>query len=151
MTRVWIESVLEQPTAAVTLRLRQPEIATAFRQPLTQVWNYLRLHPDLRQGGHNLFLYRDKDAGDLMTVEIGVQVSRAFEGDGEVICSGTPAGMVATALHVGAYERLVETHARVQDWCRQQGHLTAGIDWETYGDWNDDPAKLETRVSYLLR
>jgi hypothetical protein len=27
----------------------------------------------------------------------------------------------------------------------------AGVDWEVYGDWNDDEAKLETHVYYLLR
>ena len=26
----------------------------------------------------------------------------------------------------------------------------AGTSWEIYGDWNDDPTKLETLVVYLL-
>jgi hypothetical protein len=26
----------------------------------------------------------------------------------------------------------------------------AGKSWEIYGDWSDDPAKLETRVEYFL-
>ena len=25
-----------------------------------------------------------------------------------------------------------------------------GGTWEIYGDWTDDPAKLETRIEYLL-
>ena len=25
------------------------------------------------------------------------------------------------------------------------------LSWEIYGDWSDDPSKLETTVAYLLR
>jgi hypothetical protein len=45
----------------------------------------------------------------------------------------TQAGRVATPLHV------------------KNGYAPAGVDRDVYGDWNDDPAKQETRVFYLLR
>jgi hypothetical protein len=27
----------------------------------------------------------------------------------------------------------------------------AGKSWEIYGDWSDDPSKLETTIMYLLK
>jgi hypothetical protein len=36
-------------------------------------------------------------------------------------------------------------------WCAARGHRLQGTRWEIYGDWADDPAVLETQVSYLIR
>jgi len=44
-----------------------------------------------------------------MDVDFGVEVSRAFESAGEVYVTETD-GMVAVAVHVGAYDRMMETH-----------------------------------------
>ena len=63
----------------------------------------------------------------------------------------TQAGRVATPLHVGPYDRLSEAHVAIQEWCAENGYAPAGVDRDVYGDWNDDSAKLETRVFYLLR
>jgi hypothetical protein len=32
----------------------------------------------------------------------------------------------------------------------EQPENRAGASWEIYGDWNDDPALLETTIKYLL-
>ena len=58
----------------------------------------------------------------------------------------TQAGRVATPLHVGPYDRLSEALVAIQAWCAENGYAPAGVDRDVYGDWNDDPAKLETRV-----
>jgi effector-binding domain-containing protein len=68
-----------------------------------------------------------------------------------VICSSTPAGLVATAVHLGPYNRLGEAHAAVHKWCADHGHVLAGPSWELYGHWTDDPAQLRTDVFWLLR
>ena len=64
--------------------------------------------------------------------------------------TATPAGKVAAALHVGPYARLRETHDAIHAWAAANKMTFAGKSWEIYGDWCDDPAKLETRVEYLL-
>jgi len=38
-----------------------------------------------------------------MTVDFGVEVTRSFDGDGVVMPAETPAGRVATTLHVGPF------------------------------------------------
>jgi len=85
-----------------------------------------------------------------MDVDFGVQVTQTFERSGEVFATETPAGKVAAAVHVGPYERLGETHQAIHSWAAAKKIAFAGKSWETYGDWTDDPEKLETRIEYLL-
>jgi effector-binding domain-containing protein len=94
-------------------------------------------------------VYRDGENGQL-DVEIGVEVADPFAGDGTVSCSATPAGRVATTIHIGPYGRLVEAHQAIVRWCRDHHRNPTEINWEIYGHWDDDPEKLRTDVSYLL-
>jgi hypothetical protein len=46
---------------------------------------------------------------------------------------------------------LREAHDRILAWVQLEQRHFAGWSWEVYGDWSDDPAKLETTVVYLLK
>jgi effector-binding domain-containing protein len=85
-----------------------------------------------------------------MDVEFGVEVVRSFDSTGEVVLLETPAGKVATALHVGPYDQMNETHEAIHAWAAANGSSFAGTSWEIYGDWTDDVSKQETRIEYLL-
>jgi effector-binding domain-containing protein len=78
-----------------------------------------------------------------MNVDFGVEVARSFETSGEVY-------EVATAVHIGGYDRLSETHGAIRAWTQAHQRVLAGRSWEIYGDWSDDPSRLETTVAYLL-
>ncbi len=149
-----IEMVTEQPLAAVLERVRQRDIGARVRPNLDKVYAFLKDHEQLRfPGANNVLLYRHKDdprTDGRMHVEYAVQVRRGFERAGEVFASATPAGRIATTTHVGPYDRLGDAHDAVQRWCSTNRHTLAGIEWEIYGDWTDDPAQLETTVCYLL-
>ena len=135
--------------AAVHRQVRPSEVPTVWRPALDQVWAFLRAHPGLRTDGHNIFVYRL--VGRMLAVDFGVAVTRPFEPSGEVRLAETPAGSVASALHVGPYDRLGETNATIHAWSAANGVELADVSWEIYGDWVEDAAKLETRVEYLLR
>lgn len=148
---VTTETVAAQPIAAVRARVRIPQIATAWKPALDQVWTYLRAHPEV-QPGANVFLYHHPvRREDPMEIDFGVAVQQAFSGDGAVISTATPAGQVATTLHVGPYSGLAAAHNAIHAWCGANSKPIGAQSWEIYGDWNDDPAKLETRIVYLLR
>lgn len=85
-----------------------------------------------------------------MDIDFGVEVSRPFVPEGEIIAAETPSGKVATAMHVGPYEQLGKTHDAIHAWAASKKLTFAGKSWEIYGDPTNDPAKLETRVEYLL-
>jgi effector-binding domain-containing protein len=86
-----------------------------------------------------------------MNVDFGVEVTRSFEPSGEVYATETPAGEVATAVHIGGYDRLSDAHDVIDAWARTHQREFAGQSWEIYGDWSDDPSKVETTVVYLLK
>ena len=72
------------------------------------------------------------------------------EGAGEVIATETPAGEVAASMHVGPYDKLGGAHDAVHAWRAASGRSFGGCSWEIYGDWHNDPAKLQTTVHMLI-
>lgn len=150
-TEVSVQLVSARRLAAVRQSIRLDQIATAWWPALDQVWAFLQQHPGLRTDGHNIFLYHHPaNMQSPMDVDFGVQVTRLFERSGEVVSTETPAGRVATALHVGPYERLGDTHKAIHAWAAANKASFSGTLWEIYGDSTEDAAKLETRIEYLL-
>lgn len=148
---VVVTSVESRKLAAVRRQVERGGVGAAWKPALDRVWAFLRAHPDLRSDGHNVFVYHHPRAPELpMDVEFGVEVTRAFEPDGEVVPTTTPAGEVAIAVHVGSYDGIHLAHDAIHEWRAREGRAFAGISWEIYGDWSDDPEKLETTVCYLL-
>lgn len=150
-TQITIETQPARMLAAVRRSVRIGEVGAAWRPALDQVWAFLRARPGLRTDGHNIFVYHHPPTRDApMTVDFGVEVTRAFEPEGEVVPATTPAGEVAIAVHRGPYDQLRHTHDAIHAWSAREGRRFAGTSWEIYGDWSDDPTKLETIVCYLL-
>jgi effector-binding domain-containing protein len=150
-TQVRIEIVAQRKLAAVHRQVRIGQVATVWRQALDRVWEFLRQNPELRTEGHNIFLYHHPENREfLMDVDFGVEVTRSFPSSGEVALVATPAGKVASALHVGPYDELKRTHDAIHAWAAANQLTFAGKSWEIYGDWSDDPSQLETRIEYLL-
>ena len=149
---VSVRRVNARKLAAVRREVRLGEIGTAWKPALDQVWAFLRSQPGLRSDGHNVFLYHHPAQRNApMAVDFGVEVTSAFEPSGEVRPVQTPAGEVAMAVHVGPYERLKETHDAIHAWAATTRRQIGNRSWEIYGDWSDDPSRLETTVVYLLR
>jgi effector-binding domain-containing protein len=137
--------------AAVRRQIRIGQVARAWKPALDQVWAFLKQNPGLRTDGHNVFLYHHPaNRQSPMDVDFGVQVTRSFDRSGEMFSTETPAAKVATALHIGPYERMGETHNAIHAWARANSLTFAGKSWEIYGDWTEDTSKLETRIEYSL-
>jgi effector-binding domain-containing protein len=148
---VHVRTVQAEPIAAVRRRGSPADVKSLWKPALDLVWAFLRQRPGLRTDGHNVFVYHHPSrVGEPMDIEFGVQVVRAFVGEGEVVPAATPAGEVATATHVGPYDGIGEAHAAIRAWATAHGRSFAGRSWEVYGDWNEDPARLHTDVLYLL-
>jgi len=149
---VTVQTVPARRLAAVRRQVKIGSVGTAWGPALDQVWAFLRTHPGLRTDGHNIFLYHHPRSRDLpMDVDFGVEVIRTFEREGEVAPAETPAGEVAIAVHVGAYDQLHRAHDAIHAWRARSGRAFAGMSWEIYGDPSPDPAKTETTICYLLR
>jgi len=149
---VELKTVAPRKLAAVRREVTIGAVANAWRPALDKVWAFLKEHPGLRGDGHNVFLYHHGQSRSApMTVDFGVEVIGAFDPAHDVFATETPAGEVATAVHVGSYASLRATHAAIHQWCTNQQRSIAGKSWEIYGDWTDDESKLETTIAYLLK
>lgn len=147
---VRLETVPCRAIAVVRRRASAAQLAMIVPEACGVVWNYVRAH-HIAGAGRHVAVYRD----DAINLEAGVELDSPFTGDGEVVASSTPAGLVATATHLGPYGGLHETHQAILQFCKEQGYELAGPSWEVYGhwqdDWGDDPSQIRTDVFYLVR
>ncbi len=148
---VYVEVVTPRKLTAVRRQVSLGTVASAWRPALDLVWAYLRSQPGLRTDGHNIFLYHHPvRRSDPMNVDFGLEVARSFIPSGEVYETNTPAGEAAVAVHRGSYDLLHTAHDAICKWAKSHGRTLAGFSWEIYGDWYDNPRKLETTILYLL-
>ena len=143
-----VQEVAAHTIAVVRGRMKIAEVPQRFGSMLDQVWAVIR-SGKLEKHGHNVFVYRPSDAGET-DLEFGVQVRDRFSDVGDVVCSQTPAGRAAVAVHYGPYEQLPSVHDAVARWCHENGQARANVNWEVYGDYEEDPAKRRTDVFHLL-
>ena len=132
------------PIAVVRRRARQAELSTVVPKACGEVWAYLRAS-GITGAGRHVALYLGNDE-----VEIGAEIAGPFDSSGDVYCSSTPAGVVATTFHIGPYGGLHRAHDAIHRWLTETGRALAGPSWEIYGHWTDDMTKLRTDVFYLL-
>ncbi len=62
-----------------------------------------------------------------------------FENRGEVRRVPTPSGDVDATAHRGDYSDMAGAYEALEQWCKDNGRRPAGLNWEIYGDWDDDP------------
>ena len=127
------KTVSAGPLAAVRRRALSRDVGRIWKPALDLVWEFLRRHEGLRADGHNCFLYHfpaHRDAA--MDIDFGVQVIRPFEGEGEVVCTETPAGEVAMTTHVGSYDKLAAAYDAIHLWRAATGRAFGGRSWEIY-------------------
>ena len=133
------------PLAVVRRRASAPELSKVITDACGTVWNVVK-EQQITGAGRHVAVYLDSQ----IQMEIGVEVSGEFAGNGRVVPSSTPAGPVATTFHLGPYHRLGEAHAAILRWCEAHRRPLAGPSWEIYGHWDDDPSKRRTDVFYRL-
>jgi effector-binding domain-containing protein len=149
---VSVEVLAPRLLAAIRRTAAPREVPIVFRPVLGTVWAFLKGQPGLRTDGHNVFLYHHVERPeDGMPIDFGVEVSRPFKAMGDVRCVETPAGEAAVVVHRGPYGGIPHAHAALHRWCAENHREIGATSLEIYGDWSDDPRKLETTIQYLLR
>jgi effector-binding domain-containing protein len=136
-----------RPLAAIRSVTTHPQLGADIIRSLDLIWPALR-----DQGvrtGHNVVIYRSGDGGTLI-IDAGVEAFTEFADRGDVRHASTPSGEVATVAHYGEYSEMAAAYAALDQWCADQRRRPAGVNWEVYGDWADDPAQRRTDVFFLL-
>ena len=132
--------------AAIHAATTQQRLSADIPRLVGQIWPVLR-----EQGvrtGHNVVIYRGSPAA--LAIDAGVEVFSEFTGHGEIQPVSTPVGEVATTAHFGDYALMAPAYAALEQWWTGNERRPAGVSWEVYGDWDDDPAKVRTDIYFLL-
>lgn len=122
--------------------LARPQIPARIRGMFDVVYKWLRDAP-VRQAGHNYALY-DRCTPRTLRVQAGFPVSGRFADTDLVKCVQLEPGRAAHAVHAGPYSDLHRTYEVLHTWCSDRALALTGQSWEVYGDWTDDPSRLET-------
>ena len=153
MTAPVVEVVDVEPALAAVRdgAATRAELAATIRLLLDDVWAHIRQAGDLVPG-HNVVVYRGDPGLGPAPVEVGVQIGRRFDGPSAtgVRCSELPSGRAVRVTHRGPYDAMAPAYGAIAAWARDGGHALAGVSWEVYGDWDADPARLETDIYWLL-
>jgi effector-binding domain-containing protein len=133
--------------AAVRAATTRRRLSADIIRLLDMVWPVLR-EQNVRTG-HNVVVYYPGEGGSF-TIDAGVEVFSDFADRGEVRHVSTPAGEMAATVHYGEYSDMAGAYAALEQWCRDNGRQPAGVNWELYGDWDDDPLRRRTDIQFLL-
>jgi AraC family transcriptional regulator len=137
-----------QPVLVIRRRVKLSEIGSTLAEVLPRVFKHAQ-QTGAAIAGQPFTRYVEWGPG-LVSIEAGLPVAASGNnfndgesvsdnaaGGSDIIADCLPGGPVATVTHCGAYEKLSEAHAAIQQWIEAQGLLAAGPPWETY---TTDPA-----------
>ena len=131
MSAVTIHHEAERPTAVVHEVVPMPDLPAFFARALSAV-----VAATAEQGvapvGPPFALYHGMPGPQGVDVEAGFPVTGEVHAAGAVVASRLPGGRVATAVHIGPYERLSDTYTAVCDEIVSAGLHPADQMWEEY-------------------
>jgi AraC family transcriptional regulator len=139
-----------QPVLVVRRRVKRSEIAATIGDALPHVFAYAQQR-GIALAGLPFTRYVEMGPG-LITMEPGMCVVRVAlpqnaahgaeigsdpagtqgSAEGEVVPAMLPGGLVASTIHTGPYDQLVNAYAAIQEWIESQGFTPSGAPWESY-------------------
>jgi AraC family transcriptional regulator len=120
----------EQPILFIRRRIARSELSSMLAECFGKLFGHGHRN-GLPIAGWPLARYVVMGPG-LWTVEAAMPLASPSPASGDMQAGILPAGPTAFAVHVGAYERLPETHAAVERWIEAQGYQVGGAPWESY-------------------
>lgn len=138
-----------QPYVAVRVTVPMAEIGASMGPQFERLYGWLGRH-GVAPAGEPWTRYLAVGA-DEVEYEIGAPVAAPVEATAEVIAGVMPACEVASTIHTGPYDHLVDAYAAVDAWLRDHGAQASGAMWEVYltsPDSEPDPSRWRTLVCY---
>jgi effector-binding domain-containing protein len=152
----------DQPYVAIGAEVTMEQLP-GLADRLGEVFGWLA-ERGIAPAGPPFFRYHVIDMERQLSVEAGVPVATAVDGDDRVRPGVLPAGRYATVLHVGPYDGLIGAVDGLLQWAEAQG-----LEWDrSDGDDGDhwgcrleiyltnpaeepDPARWETQLAFRLK
>jgi len=139
-----------RPTAIVRGRVKLDDLPTFFARSLPLVLEAIEAQGAI-PGGEPFAYYRAVPNGSV-DVEAGFPVVGAFAATGMVLPGHLPGGRVITGLHLGPYDSVGHTYARMIAWAIAHGLQPTQDMWEVYlTDPEREPDPSHWRTGLFLR
>lgn len=120
----------EQPLLLIERRIARSELQAMLGECFGALFGH-GMRAGLAIAGAPLARYINMGPG-LWTVQAAMPLAVPAGAQGEMQPGVLPAGPVATAVHIGAYEQLSDTNAAIERWIEAEGLKVAGAPWESY-------------------
>jgi len=134
-----------RPTAIVRGRVKTEDLPLFFEHTLPLVLEAIEAQ-GAATGGEPFALYHGVANGSV-DVEAGFPVIGAFAATRSIVPSRLPGGRVVTALHLGDYDSISTSYARMAAWAIAHGLRPTQERWEVYltdPERETDPSRWRT-------
>jgi effector-binding domain-containing protein len=151
MTSIRIIECPQQPTAAVRDQVPMTELTDFFSRAFEQTMALLQA-----QGLHPVGAPFGKYYGqpsDTVDVEAGFPVATAITPSGVVVAGTLPGGRAVSAVHVGPYDTMTSTYAKIEDYFAEHDLTPGPVMWECYltdPAAEPDPARWQTEICWPI-
>lgn len=145
MIEVKVMMTMPQPAIAIREKVKTGEIPQAFGRIFQELAPVLQ--KEVRCVGPPFAFYHSwSDEGTDM--EVGFPIAGEGITKGRIRPFQLPAVKAAVAMHVGPYDKLMESYNVIMEWMRTNGKKPADYMWEEYLNSPDEvpPEKLLTRL-----
>lgn len=125
----------EQPVLSIRENASMPSIPERMGQIFCEIYAFMGKSGMAPAGAPFAYMHGMTDESiqnGIFDMECGFPVSQPVDGLGRIMRSKLPGGKVATAMHVGPYEKLAETYQALQSWIEENGYQARDDMWETY-------------------
>ncbi len=149
MTDFEIVNTKETPAIAIRDNVKATEIPAAMGRMFGELFPHLG--KDVQCAGPPFALYFSWE-GELIDLEVGFPITGKGIEAGNVKTVKLPAVRAAMAMHIGPYDRLMDTYNLMLEWMKANGHTPASYMWEEYLNSPDEvpPEKLMTRMYWPI-
>ncbi|HEX6872204.1 MAG TPA: GyrI-like domain-containing protein [Micromonosporaceae bacterium] len=124
-----LRTLSAQATAVVSTTLPAKGIGPWLSEAYTDVFSYLgRVGIAPAGPPFGRFTFHE----DSVDAQAGVPVSEPIAGEGRVVASTLPGGLVAMTTYHGPYDRIESAYAALSAWAAEHGYEPSGPHWEVY-------------------
>lgn len=145
MSEMKVVMTMPQQAIAIRERVKTGDIPQAFGRMFRELMPVIQ--KEVRCVGPPFAFYHSW-SDEETDMEVGFPIAGEGVTKGAIRPFQLPAVTAVTAMHVGPYDRLMETYNEMLEWMKANGKRPAGYMWEEYLNSPDDvpPEKLMTRL-----
>jgi AraC family transcriptional regulator len=147
-----IQELEKTPVLSITATTTMAELGEVMADCFPTVFKHI--HANGGQPAGMPFARYHKFGPEEVVVESGLPLIGAVAGEGRILTSELPGGLVARTIHVGPYESLLDAYQAYETWFADGEYEATGGPWEVYltdpGE-EKDSSKWQTQINWPVK